>query len=209
MRYCLLLCCVIIALTGCKTPEEQDPTLATDFRQQPFNLGEIDDAVLGTAAPSSYNYINEPGNMYEGVDLPIAVGPGATFVEPGSGMLPPEIAAQAQAVIRDIHFPYDSSRIMPNDAEILQGIAGFLQQNPQVLLQIEGHCDERGTEEYNMALGSRRAGAVRQFLADLGVNPNRLYTISYGEERPLNPANNESAWAENRRAHFLVGMVGQ
>lgn len=207
MRYFLLLGCVIIALTGCKTPEEQDPLLGSDFGNQPFNLDEIDDAVLGSAGPS-YGEYDQTGNMYAG-DLPIAVGPGATFVEPGSGMLPPEIAAQAQAVLRDIHFPYDSSRIMPNDAEILRGIAGFMQQNQSVLLQIEGHCDERGTEEYNMALGSRRAGAVRQFLADLGVDPNRLYTISYGEERPLDPASNESAWAENRRAHFLVGLVGR
>jgi peptidoglycan-associated lipoprotein len=92
---------------------------------------------------------------------------------------------------------------------VLQQIAAFLKRYPQVIIQIEGHCDERGTEEYNMALGSRRANAARQFLADLSIDPNKIYTISYGEERPFDPGHSEAAWAVNRRDHFLVGLAGE
>jgi len=141
-------------------------------------------------------------------DMPQAMG-NARFFEPGSGMIDPAIDAEARMVLRDIHFAYDSSQILPNEAAILQQIAAFLKRYPQVILQIEGHCDERGTEEYNMALGSRRANATRQFLADLGIDPNRLYTISYGEMRPVDPGHNEEAWAKNRRCHFLIGIAGQ
>jgi peptidoglycan-associated lipoprotein len=112
-------------------------------------------------------------------------------------------------VLRDIHFAYDSSTILPNDAAILQQIGAFLKRYPNVIIQIEGHCDERGTEEYNMALGSRRANAARQFVADLGIDASRLYTISYGEMRPADPGHTEEAYAKNRRAHFLVGLAGR
>ncbi|RLD12287.1 MAG: peptidoglycan-associated lipoprotein [Chlamydiae bacterium] len=169
---------------------------------QPFNLEQIDNDVLGGDSGIDGDQ-SFPG------DLKAADGTGMRFVEPGSGSLPPEIDREAQQVLQDIHFPYNSSTIMPEDAGVLQQIAAFLKHYPQVVLQIEGHCDERGTEEYNMALGSRRAGAARQFLVDLSINPNRLYTISYGEEKPFDPGNNEQAWAVNRRDHFLVGVAGE
>ena len=80
----------------------------------------------------------------------------------------------------------------------------FLNQNSSVRSQIEGHCDERGTNEYNLALGERRANAAKQYLTTAGVSAGRLSTISYGEERPLDPGRNEAAWARNRRAHFVI-----
>ena len=78
-----------------------------------------------------------------------------------------------------------------------------MNQNPSVRVQIEGHCDERGTEEYNLALGERRANAAKQYLTTAGISAGRLSTISYGE-RPLDPGHNEAAWAKNRRDHFVI-----
>ncbi len=200
MKKLLLLVVAVALVAGCKTAKKTDDS--TLMEGQPFNLESIDDEILGGPEGAEF------GGAYAG-DLPAAGGTGMRFVEPDSGMLDPAIAQEAQMVLRDVHFPYNSSRILPEDARILEQISGFQQRFPQVLLQIQGYCDERGTEEYNMALGSRRAGAVRQFLADLGVDPNRLYTISYGEEYPVDPAHNETAWAKNRRAHFLVGVAGE
>jgi len=101
-----------------------------------------------------------------------------------------------------IHFEFDKSRITEEARVILQKNAEIIKANPGVIIQIEGHCDERGTNEYNLALGLRRARATRDYLISLGVDPNRLVTISYGEERPLDPGHNEVAWAKNRRAQF-------
>ena len=79
-----------------------------------------------------------------------------------------------------------------------------MNQNSSVRSQIEGHCDERGTNEYNLALGERRANAAKQYLTTAGISAGRLSTISYGEERPLDPGHTEAAWARNRRAHFVI-----
>jgi peptidoglycan-associated lipoprotein len=106
----------------------------------------------------------------------------------------------------DINFEYDQYRILDRDIPTLEAIAGWLMENPDSRVLIEGHCDERGTNEYNMALGEQRALAARRYLVTLGVDPDRLTTISYGEERPIAIGSNEEAWAENRRAHFAVSM---
>jgi peptidoglycan-associated lipoprotein len=87
---------------------------------------------------------------------------------------------------------------------ILSSVADYLKKNKGAKLVIEGHCDERGTAEYNMALGDRRAEAARAYLASLGVPASALSTVSFGKEKPLDPGNNDVAWAKNRRAHFVV-----
>ena len=79
-----------------------------------------------------------------------------------------------------------------------------MKENPRAKIIIEGHCDERGTNEYNLALGDRRAFSSKSFLVDLGISDSRLRTVSYGEERPLDPGSDEGAWAKNRRAHFVI-----
>jgi peptidoglycan-associated lipoprotein len=107
-------------------------------------------------------------------------------------------------VFENIHFEFDKYDIRPVDEMILQGIAAWLEENRAKRVLIEGHCDERGTNEYNMALGEQRALAARRFLVGLGVESGRLSTISYGEERPLSRMSTEEAWARNRRAHFVV-----
>ena len=104
----------------------------------------------------------------------------------------------------DIHFDFDSSTLTPEAQMILKKKAEWLQNNPDVMSTIEGHCDDRGTSEYNLALGDRRATSAKTFLVDLGISASRLTTISYGEERPIDPGQNEEAWAKNRRCHFNI-----
>lgn len=103
-----------------------------------------------------------------------------------------------------IHFAFDSFELRPDARNTLQRKAELLKANPEIKLLIEGHCDERGTAEYNLALGERRARAAYEFLVLLGVSPNRLQIVSYGKERPLDPASTETAWALNRRAQFKL-----
>ena len=115
-----------------------------------------------------------------------------------------ETTATPEASVRDINFDFDSSTIRPDAREILKVNADFLLKNKAATIVIEGHCDERGTAEYNMALGQRRAQETKKYLVNLGVKESTIRTISYGAERPLDPDNTEEAWAKNRRAHFLI-----
>ena len=108
------------------------------------------------------------------------------------------------SLLNDIHFGFDRYDLTPKAREILSQNAELLLKHFQVTIQIEGHCDERGTIEYNLALGERRSNSASQYLVSLGVSPNRIVTISYGEEMPVDPRHNEEAWAQNRRAHFIV-----
>ncbi len=107
-------------------------------------------------------------------------------------------------MLKMIHFDFDRYDIRPQDAEILKQNAEVLKRFPTLKIQIEGHCDERGTEEYNLALGERRANSAKRYLITLGIAAERMTTISYGEERPLDPGHNEEAWAKNRRAQFVI-----
>ncbi len=108
------------------------------------------------------------------------------------------------SLLKDIHFGFDRYEIGPADAAILKGNADLLKKYHNLRIQIEGHCDERGTVEYNLALGERRANSTRNYLVSVGVSPERISTISYGKERPIDPAHNEAAWAKNRRAHAII-----
>ncbi len=103
-----------------------------------------------------------------------------------------------------VFFGYDSSEIDSGAQRILDANADVLRRNPRWTITIEGHCDERGPAEYNLALGERRAAAARSYLISLGVAADRLRTVSYGKEFPFDPGHDESAWAKNRRAHFVV-----
>ena len=105
---------------------------------------------------------------------------------------------------KDVHFDYDKYDIRPEDVRTLEDTAAVLLDNMSVKIQIEGHCDERGTAEYNLALGERRANSVKQYLVSLGVADDRISSISFGEEKPLDPGHHEEAYAKNRRAHFVI-----
>jgi peptidoglycan-associated lipoprotein len=107
-------------------------------------------------------------------------------------------------MLKDIHFDFDKYNIQPREAEILKENSALLKKYAGMKFQIEGHCDERGTGEYNLALGERRANSAKKYLVSLGISPNRISTISYGEEKPFDPGHNEEAWTKNRRAHFVI-----
>jgi len=113
-------------------------------------------------------------------------------------------AAREAFVNENIPFEFDSSAIVPQAQQILNAKAAYMRANPDLAVTIEGHCDERGTDAYNMALGERRAESAKTFLMNLGISAGRIDTISYGEEKPLDPAQNEAAWAKNRRAQFVI-----
>lgn len=133
-----------------------------------------------------------------------AAGPSAAPAAsaPAKPAHPSEFTAMSQ--LKDIHFDFDRYEIRPGDAKILEASAQWLKANPAFLVLIEGHCDERGTNEYNLALGERRARAATNFLIGQGVPATRISTVSYGKERPLCSEKNERCWSSNRRAHSLV-----
>ncbi|PLX91203.1 MAG: peptidoglycan-associated lipoprotein [Desulfuromonas sp.] len=114
-----------------------------------------------------------------------------------------EAAPVIAAVLSPVYFEFDQYTLSDAAREALAENMRYLQTNPGTSLVIEGHCDERGSDEYNLALGERRAVAAQQYLVSMGVDPQRLSTISYGEEKPVDLANTEEAWAKNRRAEFV------
>ena len=144
-----------------------------------------------------------------------ATGPGGTSVAEARVTVtePPAAAPAPRAItdseffssnVRDIYFDYDKSDIRDDARSTLQGDATALQGRSALKFTIEGHCDERGSEKYNLALGDRRANATKQFLVSIGVAGDRIDTVSYGEERPFCTEHNEDCWQKNRRAHFVL-----
>jgi len=105
-----------------------------------------------------------------------------------------------------VHFDFDSSAVKPQEKSKVSAVADYLKANSMDAVEIEGHCDERGTEEYNRSLGERRALALREQLVSLGVGADRIDTLSYGKDRPADPGHGESAWKQNRRGEFILEM---
>ncbi|MCO6429740.1 MAG: peptidoglycan-associated lipoprotein Pal [Deltaproteobacteria bacterium] len=114
--------------------------------------------------------------------------------------------AESEGMFRDVHFDYDSSGINDAARQTIEYNLQVLQSNPAYSVRLEGHCDERGTAEYNLALGAERARAVRDVLTSYGISANRISTITYGEEIPLDPGHDEFAYAKNRRVHFALSQ---
>jgi peptidoglycan-associated lipoprotein len=162
-------------------------------------------AVAGCAKKQARVTIPAPGTKLFGEE---ALGPGGiplTEMPEGPFSEPQDFSDPAAAsVFADVHFDYNKSAIRPSEQPILEGIADYMKGHPGLIIKVEGHCDERGSNEYNLALGERRALSVRSYLSRLGVAPERIYTVSYGEERPLCTEKTESCWSRNRRAHFLL-----
>lgn len=109
-----------------------------------------------------------------------------------------------QGPLRDVHFAFDSFELDESGRGVLREDGNWLKDHPRAKVEIEGHCDERGTVEYNLALGAKRARAAKDYLVTFGISQDRLTTISYGEELPLCHEHTEECWAKNRRAHFVV-----
>lgn len=131
----------------------------------------------------------------KGEEIPVAVSEGVTRES---------ITAEEKAIFKTVYFDFDKSDIRSDARPILGKVADYLKKNPKVKIVIEGNCDELGTEEYNMALGERRALSARRYLVSLEVAPERMGTVSYGEDQPIDPAHNETAWALNRNCQFKI-----
>jgi peptidoglycan-associated lipoprotein len=108
------------------------------------------------------------------------------------------------SLLKDIRFDFDRYDIRNEDTAILKDNAALMMKYPNMKIQIEGHCDERGTSEYNLALGERRANSAKKYLISRGIAEGRISTISYGEEKPVDPGHDDEAWVKNRRAHFVI-----
>jgi len=153
-----------------------------------------------------------PANQTPGTNRPPA--PPEPVSEPP--IVPPEparedtIAAASlddlnrNSPIKPVFFEYDSAEVDAAGQAVLDADAAILKKYPTWAVTIEGHCDERGTAEYNLALGERRAVAARTYLVSLGISADRLRTVSYGKEFPFDPGHDEAAWSKNRRAHFVI-----
>jgi len=179
-----------VALSGCaKRP-------ATTQAAAPAPTG----AATSTAATPSNT---QPAQPSGGSTTPS--GGGTTTTPPTSSTARPVVQDfAATPELTDVFFDFDKYDIRPGDAKTLDSNASWLKSNPTHLVLIEGHCDQRGTNEYNLALGERRAKSTMNYLVSQGVQANRITIISYGEERPQCTEHTESCWAKNRRAHFLV-----
>jgi peptidoglycan-associated lipoprotein len=124
--------------------------------------------------------------------------------EPAREMVTGQAPGALESELQKIYFNFDSADLSDASRTALSKNADLLSKQPSVKLRIEGNCDERGSDEYNLALGERRAKAARDYLVNLGVQPDRLSVISYGEEKPADPGHDEAAWAKNRRDEFVI-----
>ncbi|HEY6168566.1 MAG TPA: OmpA family protein [Verrucomicrobiae bacterium] len=172
-----------LAVTGCKSPQKPITDIPGGKRPPPVNPG--------------------PGGA-------LAIKPG---VEPGVGTVPivvdPSVLAnynQDRETFKNdtVYFDFDRAAVKKSEQSKIETVAGHLKGNRSHMVQIEGHCDERGTEEYNRALGERRALAIREYLVRLGVDADRVHTITYGEDRPAVSGHNDAAWSKNRRGEFVL-----
>jgi peptidoglycan-associated lipoprotein len=117
----------------------------------------------------------------------------------------PTLQELFERAVKDAYFDYDKADVRPDARDALTQTAQFLRSYPQLKIVIEGHCDERGSTEYNLALGDRRAAAAKQFLTSLGISADRMETVSYGKERPFCTASTDECYQQNRRAHIVMG----
>jgi peptidoglycan-associated lipoprotein len=130
---------------------------------------------------------------------PVEVAPPPSTSAPGVA-----VTEEMKSLFDDVRFDFDKSVVREDGRKTCQVVADYLKKHPKAKLQIEGHCDERGTSEYNLALGERRAAAVMTYLVSLGVSKAGISTVSFGKEKPLDTGHDEEAWGKNRRAHFVL-----
>ena len=181
-KFWILFLLLAVIVTGC----QHKTTVKPDEQQQPPQQ-QKDNAQTEKDADKVTDSIN--GSKVESIDS-----------KDGSQ----KAREEKEGMFQDVLFDYDKYDVQESFQATLKSIASWLTKNGTSRLSIEGHCDERGTNEYNLALGDRRAKAVRDYLVSLGVPSSRLDIISYGEEKPLCEEHTEDCWAKNRRAHFVI-----
>jgi peptidoglycan-associated lipoprotein len=195
---CGLVLVAVIAAPACRhktTPAKVNPQPDTVSTTVP-NLSATATVPTTTTAPPT---ITPPSDFVQTDTQPIIQS-----TELSSNIEEANRQAQLRGVIKDAYFGYDEANLGVDAQAALTESANWLKRNPSYNLLIEGHCDERGTEQYNLALGDRRANQAKQFLMTLGIDGARIRTVSYGEERPFDPGHDESAWAKNRRDHLVL-----
>ena len=180
-----------VVIPACK--RNQPPKVAPTATVAPTTMPDVPVTVTTATAQT----VTEPSDFV------------ATKTDVATEVLPNDIGelnrvAQSRGYIADAFFEYNDSSLSGDAQTALTNSATWLKKNAQYNLLIEGHCDERGTEQYNLALGDRRANQAREYLVTLGVDSSRIRTVSYGEERPFDPGHDESAWAKNRRDHLVL-----
>jgi len=174
-----------LVFAGCPPPTTTRPeTASSSASQAPAGQGSVSEQSAARGAPQGQQ-ARAPSSLEA-----LRRGEGATT--PASGPL------------KEIYFDYDRYDLRADARATLKGNADWLKGNPSVRIEIEGHCDERGTNEYNLALGAKRAQAAKDYLVSLGITANRLSTISYGEEVPVCKEQNEECWQKNRRDRFVI-----
>jgi peptidoglycan-associated lipoprotein len=179
---------VALAATGCKN-------------HKPYRVTPLPEA-------ARTGQISEPGpgnTIGTGSGPASATGANLTGGGPTADISPGDYNEDRAALANyTAHFAFDSAAVKKSEQANIQAVADALSKDSSAKLLIEGHCDERGTEEYNRSLGERRALALREALAKIGVDPSRIRTISYGKDHPADPGHDESAWAKNRRGEFVL-----
>ena len=181
---CLLFCglALLIVSTGCR----KRPGSITPLPNRPA-------ALVGGPGPSEL-----AGTLTPPAEVKVGGGETAEF------NLDDMIQDRAALAAQTVHFDFDSSVVKANEKSRVDAVAAALKNDSAAKLLIEGHCDERGTEEYNRSLGERRALALRESLTALGVDPMRVKTVSFGEDKPVDPGHDESAYKKNRRGEFIL-----
>jgi peptidoglycan-associated lipoprotein len=182
----------LLLLSGCqpnKGPEPLEPT--------PPDMRPAEPRTATPVEPEEIEVVSEPWSS----PAPAVEKLSATALENQARQFTED------EVLSDIFFPFDRSELNDEARDRLKSHARWLRDHPNFGLLIEGHCDERDTEEYNLALGDHRSHSARDFLILLGIEPHRLQSISYGEERPVDRGHSEAAWSKNRRGHFVIQVI--
>jgi peptidoglycan-associated lipoprotein len=194
------------------SPEAVDKGQASTLSWQTTNATDISIEGIGAVEASGSRQVTPsqsttytlsakgPGGTQTATARVTVNAPTAPTAPPPPSLSDEQLFAQN---IKDIYFDYDKSDIRPSDQASMQADAAFLQQHPNVNVTVEGHCDERGSTEYNLALGDSRASAVKNALVAAGISADRVKTVSYGKEKPFCTESNEACWQQNRRGHFV------
>ena len=208
MRNILIVTGLCIFLAGCCPFKKYIPPQKSDTTEQPVAVQVVPQVpslppvvpVIPPAVPKDTGKANqkEVAIATAGKDIPqTSPAPGKKFVAP---------VGEVAQFFMPVYFDFDDYSVKSEYQTGLRKAADYLLSHPGMDLLIEGYCDDRGTEEYNLVLGEQRALSVRRYLVGLGISPKRLFTVSYGEENPADSGQNEAAWAKNRRAEFKVSQ---
>ncbi len=205
-RACVTAVCICL-LAGCASPKKKTPGTkesvppaagTTDTLKQP-DTGTT--RQTGRTPGSGKATSAEIAKATKGESIPqIKIPAERKFISPD------KISEKVAAIFKNILFNFDKYDLTPDAQAVLKEVGAYLTANPNVHVIIEGHCDERGTREYNLVLGEQRSLSARRYLVALGVSPDRLFTVSYGKDRPLDARACEEAWAKNRRCEFKLSV---